>query len=200
MHETRVAAVSEPWPPCVHPDRAADRAGDADRPLEPVQSGRRGAPREDRKGQRTAGTYLGPLDLEPLEGRAEGDREAGEPGVGDEEVRALPDNEDRDVQAVEGPADGEEVLVVPGLDEEGRRPSDPIGGHRAERLGEPGAGAERPFERRQLLSRGSPAHHAGAAISSSGNEVRSPAPSVQQRSPGSSSAPTRRTSSLRPAT
>ena len=74
----------------VHPDRPADRAGNADGPLEPGESGRRGLAGEHRErhpGRRGHPCRV-PVDVDGGVEIGEADRDSGEPGIGDEQVRA----------------------------------------------------------------------------------------------------------------
>ena len=80
----------------VHPDGAADRARYPDRPLQPGETGRRGSSRQDRVGGRTARTHAIGFDLDTGEAVGEPHAQSREAGIGDEQVRPLPEHHDRD--------------------------------------------------------------------------------------------------------
>ena len=92
-------------PARVHAHRAADRARDADVELEARHARRRGPPREHRERHRRAARIGTPSPAAPahrmvprvelLEVAGEHDRDAGEPRVGDEQVGAPADDQDR---------------------------------------------------------------------------------------------------------
>ncbi len=83
--------------------------------------------------------------------------------------------------ATAGRPDRLEVVGSLHLGEERRRAADPVGGHRSERLVAHRSRAERVGQGVEHRGR---RHHDGESSSTSGNDVRSPAPRVKQRSPG----------------
>ena len=103
-HERRRDVV--PVAAGVHAHRAADRAGHADRPLEPDEPLVRAPARQHRQGHRTARAHrdgaVGALDVrvDRLELPGEHDREPAEPAIRHEQVGASADDEQRDLARV----------------------------------------------------------------------------------------------------
>ncbi len=186
----------------VHPDGPAHRTGDPDRPLQTVQSGRGRATGEHRKAQGGTGHHLGPLDGERLERRSQFHHQAVEPPIGHQQIGAPPDDQDGHVHTGQGPGHLEEGFLPLRLDVEGSRTTHPVGGERAEGMVLVGRPAEPSPQGGEIGGKDAhrPTHQLGSAISSSGREVRSPAPSVQHRSPGWRMAATAWHRSDRPAT
>ena len=104
-------------PAGVHAHAPADRARNADRPFEPAEAGTRRAARQHRKADGGAGAHDAPVDGEGLEVGPENDRETGEPGIGDEEIGSLADNEHVDRRRLDRSADALEVLGTLRLEE-----------------------------------------------------------------------------------
>ena len=92
-HRREVAAVRAR----VHPDAAADRAGDRARELEAAEAGVAGAVQADRVRRARAGADRGSVDVDAREVSAELENECVDAGVGDEEVRAETDHRDAHV-------------------------------------------------------------------------------------------------------
>ena len=186
-------------PPGVHPDGAAHRAGHPDRPLQAVEPGRHGAPGQHREADRGPGPDPVAVDGQRLEPGPEGDDQTGEAGVGHQHVRAPPEHHHRDLEPVESPGHRHQVILVAGFEVERRGAAHPVGGERPEGMVPSGPVPEGPLEPGQVAGqrRHRSAHQPGSDISSSGSEVRSPAPSVQQRSPADSTSPTARPRSIR---
>ena len=100
----------------VHPHRPADRAGHADRPLEPGQPGRDacGGPAPASRRARPRPGPGGPsMPMVGLEAGPEADGQTGEAAVGDQQVRALARRTSTGTAtAAERPADREQVVLV----------------------------------------------------------------------------------------
>ena len=92
----RQAARSAPWPPAFMRTAPPIEPGTPTAHSKPVRPAATRAPGDDRQGGGAAGDDVGAVDLDPGEALAQGDGQAGEAGVGHEEVRALADDEDRD--------------------------------------------------------------------------------------------------------
>ena len=187
----------------VHADRASDRAGHADCPLETAEAGSRRPAGEHGQAHGRTGDHLGPPDGDLLEPGTEGDGQPGEAAVGDEQVGAAPEDEHGHGRAgpTVGAGHGQKLVLVRGFGHEASDTPHPVGGAGAERLVAGGETAEGPGESVERRRRRPHCRHpSSSARSSSGIEVRSPAPKVRQRSPGWSSSDTNRTSSAREAT
>ncbi len=128
----------------IHPQRAADRAGDAVKKREAAHSLVAGKRREPLVGKRRAGpdpVALADRMAEAL--RRQADDDAGNAPVADEQVRSDPDDMDRNFR-VEPRQKQREVVCIRRLEQKLRPPADP----------EPG-------ERRDFGVRGEPAADAG---------------------------------------
>ena len=119
-----MAAVSEPWPPAFMRTAPPTEPGTPtahSRPRSPAAAVRRA-----RTGRLTAaaGHHLVAVDGDGLEPRSEGDGQAGEAGVGHEEVGAATDHQDGDAGAGApvGAGHGHQLLLVGRLGHEGGRP------------------------------------------------------------------------------
>ncbi len=190
--------MSDPWPPGVHAHGTADRPRDADRPREPAPSGV-GHPsgqhgqchRRSRPHDAVAAAVATFREVDRGEPRAEMQHDPVEPVVRHQQVGAAAQDEHRwrgrgrRVRRVlaEGRPHRVEVTRSVDLDIERRRAADPVGGQRPQRLVPRGTTPQRLGQGVQVARR----HHRGDSSSSSGSLVRSPAPSVRQRSPGRSS-------------
>ncbi len=172
----------------VHPDRAADAARDADEELEAAPTGPGGAPGQDRERYRRAGPDDVGIRVEVgrLEPGTEHQPQPREPGVGDQQVRAPPDHEERRDAVGQRPGERGELRGRLDPGQHRQRASDPVGGE----VGDGDAARDRYPGRRETRrqpggvetrrARG----HDGGASHSSGAVVRSPAPRVSTTSPG----------------
>ncbi len=189
-------------PTGVHPDRPSDRARNADRPFEAAQARRRRPPGQHGEAHRRSGHHVGAVDRQLVEPTAKRHDETREPAVRHQQVRTAPQDQHGDVPVGESRGDRGQLRLVHRLDVDGGRAPDPIGRERPQRVVASGQAPERPCHRVQVLEYRSPRrrltrHHVGSAMSSSGSDVRSPAPNVQQRSPGRSRSESVRRSSAR---
>ena len=111
----------------VHPHRPADRARHPHGPLEAGEA-RRGRPSgQGRQRQPGAGPNVGDVDLQDAKPAPEGDRQAGEPGVGHQQIGAVAHHQHRHVQAVEGPGHRQQGGLVVGFGAERGGAPDPVG-------------------------------------------------------------------------
>ena len=183
QHGGRVRAV----PAGVHAQRPTHRAGYTDGPFEAHQSGGGRAAGDDGEQSGGTGAHRRAGDGDCVETGARHDHEPVESGVGHQHVRTVAEHEHRHGRTGTGESavhGGEVVLpahlrALARIDGEVR--------HRVERRVGGGPAARR-------------VHHAGSTNSSSGNEVRSPAPRVRHRSPARSTRDRRLCTSARPGT
>ena len=198
----------------VHPYRTADGTGHANGPLEPGQSGCCSPAGQGRQGQRTTGADLGPLDLQEGESGPQRHDQAFVARICHQEIGAVSEDQDGYIDSHQRRGHGHQGGLVRDFDGHCRRPAHPVGGPTAQRCITFGCRAEAPVQHVEIVG----AAHVGprsrpstgtasprvagppAPISSSGSEVRSPAPRVKQRSPGPSSPETAAARSTRPGT
>ena len=88
--------MSEPWPPAFIRTAPPTEPGTPTAHSKPVRPGLDGLAGDDRQQGGAAGGDLGAGDVDAGEGVAEADGEPGEAGIGDEQVRAVADDEDVD--------------------------------------------------------------------------------------------------------
>ena len=218
-----------PVPARVHPDRAADRPGDPDEELEARPSRCRRATGEDGERKGAARVHDGlavvcrlravPRQDELVELALEHDAEAREAGVGDEQVRAAPDDEHRGSVPRYDRGHGFEVAFAADADDDGDGSAEPVGaelgdglvprhrtGQRRVELRGEAVEVDRVGDGARLGRHAVPSDApplamrvaAGASSShSSGTVVRSPAPRVRRMSPGRASDRAWRTTSTR---
>ena len=202
--------MSEPWPPAFIAGRRPPSPGPPRAHSRPCSPAAAAAPGHDGQlGARSGPHAWSPSISTPVEPGPRTDDEAGEAGVGHEQVRALAEDQQRHTSGVGAASARCTATSRPrsstSTSTRGRRP-------RPGRWCAPRAGVTqgpRPEQRRRRrrarraarrsVGRAG-AHHGVVACSSSGSDVRSPAPRVRHRSPGASSAATWRRSSARPAT
>ena len=156
-----MAAMSEPWPAGVHPHRAADRAR-ARRPPTRTRSAR---PRRRPPGDAPAGRpRRRACTARPLDARSRRTRRRArtampaKPRVGDEQVRALADDQRRQPGGPPPrPPPRRRSSASAASTNSAAGPADPVGGERAERDVAPGDGRRaRRRPRRPPRRRGSP--------------------------------------------
>ena len=176
----------------VHPHRAADAARDADEELEAAPTGPGGAPGQNRERYRRAGPDDVGIRVEVgrLEPGTEQQTQPREPGVGDQQVRPAPDDEERRDAVGQRPGERGELRGRLDPGQHRQRAADPVG----REVGDGNAARDRYPGRRETRrqpggvetrrARG----HDGGASHSSGAVVRSPAPRVSTTSPGRASA------------
>ena len=180
----------------VHPHRAADRAGDADGPLEAGQTGRDGAPGEHRQAGRPAGAdrrRRGPRSRRrPRPAAAPGRRpRRRRPGGWSPFPTTSTSSDGRGIPSGQRERDPCQLVGIGDLDEPAGRPADPVGAQRSDRpvvLEPPRQEGERRIELREPVR--TEAHRPDStsrAIARSAIVVTSPAPMVMHRSPGRSS-------------
>ena len=116
----RTAPPIEPGTPTAH-----------SKPVSPAAAVRRAS-----TGRATAepATHSAPRDLDAVGPFSEAQRNACEPGVGDQQVRSPADHQDRKLVPGDHLGDAVEVVHRRRTDEDGRRAPDSIGRHRAEGL------------------------------------------------------------------
>ena len=158
-------------PAGVHADRATDRAGDADRPLEagePVADRRAGDDRELGGARRRSRSVSSTTRDAGVVAGHDGRRAPGKPPVGDEEVAdPRPMRDDRDAGARDRRSEAAERIVVVDHDHGGGPAADPVRRvfaprgrrRRATLIAELGASAVRR-RRRRFRSRGPPSGEA----------------------------------------
>ena len=128
----------------VHAHRAADRTGDADRPLEAPDTGGGEPAGDDRQAGGATDAHRDHAvglrsDLERRQARSGHDDQPGEAGVGDQQVRALPDDQQRRRRSTrlgqlpERGGDACQDLRIVDVHEPAGRSAHAVGAQRAER-------------------------------------------------------------------
>ncbi len=136
--------------------------------------------RDGRAGSDRDALARGRPDVELLELAREHDRDAREPGVGDQQVGAATDHERRDAGDV--PGDRGEIVLGLGPHDDCERPAAAVGGETGARhVARHTPREARRERRRDVVERRTRRHDASQV---SGRLVRSPAPSVSTTSPG----------------
>jgi hypothetical protein len=190
--ETRVRTVTAG----VHPHRATDGAGHTDGPFEAGETRGRTAAGRDGQARGPADAQLGARDPDELERTAEHDGDPAETAVGHEQIRAVADDEHVDTRQRDDARDLIEVIGFLARHEQIGRAADAVGRQRPDVA----IGFERQRVRRHRERATRAGHRVGIrhrataecraasnGCNSSGSNVRSPAPSVRQRSPGRNS-------------
>ena len=194
----RVRAVA----PGVHrPPRPPPSPGTPTAHSSPVSPAADRAAGQHRKADRAPARTVRPaIDRSSNPGPSETTK-PGEAGVGHQQVGAPPDAPAPEPAGRRGARPPPPARASSsGSTKRAAGPPDPVGGEGAEGMVAADPGARAPAQRGQVVGAGAHrlAHQLGSAISSSGREVRSPAPRVRQRSPGLEEAATVRRSSARP--
>ena len=201
----------------VHAHAAADRSGDTDRPLQPGQPGLDALTGQGGQGHGTTGRHHRAIHVHCAEpGGVEHDCDPGEPGVGDEQVGAPPDDQQRQPRLRHRRPDGQQVLGSGGGHHDGGGAADPVGGEGSDRPAGDHPVAQGVQDRQGGRHRVAVGDGPGAAVRSltgsltvtasawsrptkrSGRRVRSPAPRVRHRSPGRRMARSAVSASVRP--
>ena len=176
--------MSEPWPRR-YAHGATDRAGHAHRPLEAGQPGGDGAAGHHGQAGRPSGPDRGAVDRDAVEPLPQADGDAGEAGVGDQQVRALPDHQHRHGPTGCGRRGGDpaEVVLRADGDEQCGRTADAVGGHGPQRHVALGQRHERVARRRIAAGVRREARAAGPRVSAVGQGRDVAGARVMQRSP-----------------